>query len=224
MDVEPTKAAREDRDDLDNARVGAEASEEDEPWYKSAGPGLITGAADDDPSGVGTYSANGAQFGYFLLWLVPLCIPLMIAVQEMCGRLSAITGNGLAAVIKEHYPRWLLYSSMGLLISANVFNVFADLNVMAASSKMLWGLPVPVGLGLFTLILVAAQVLIPYRIYSRFLKWLCLALLGYVFVALTPRAHNDWRAIATNLVVPHINFRPDTILAIVAFLGTTISP
>src|SRR5512140_1481779 len=130
MDVDKRKKQEQDSTDLANARVGAETEEDDKPWYKSIGPGLITGAADDDPSGVGTYSANGAQFGYFLLWRVPLCIPLMIAVQEMCGRMAAITGSGLAAVIKEHYPRWLLYSCMSLLVFANVFNVYADLNVM----------------------------------------------------------------------------------------------
>src|SRR5579862_4001249 len=118
--------AVQDFEDLAAARRDPDESPEAQPWYQSIGPGLVTGAADDDPSGIGTYSANGAQFGYLLLWLVPLCIPLMIAVQEMCGRLAAITGDGLAAVIKAHYPRWLLYSCMGLLVFANVFNVFAD--------------------------------------------------------------------------------------------------
>ena len=210
--------------DLDVARNTSSSIQEKSPWYKSVGPGLVTGAADDDPSGIGTYSANGAQFGYLLLWLVPICIPLMIAVQEMCGRMAAITGNGLAAVIKQHYPKWLLYSCVSLLVFANIFNVYADLNVMAASTQMLFGLPVGVGLIVFTGILVISQILIPYRIYSRVLKWLCLSLLGYVVVAFYPGVKNNWMEIGKSLVVPHIDFKTSTILAIVAFLGTTISP
>ncbi len=132
---------QEDDGDLRAAQKTQHDCEDELPWYRCVGPGLVTGAADDDPSGIGTYSANGAQFGYFLLWLVPLCIPLMIAVQEMCGRLAAVTGNGLAGVIKDNYSKWLLYSFMALLVFANVFNVFADLNVMAASTNMLIGMP-----------------------------------------------------------------------------------
>ncbi len=210
--------------DIDVAQNTSSSVQEKSPWYKSVGPGLVTGAADDDPSGIGTYSANGAQFGYLLLWLVPICIPLMIAVQEMCGRMAAITGNGLAAVIKQHYPKWLLYSCVSLLVFANIFNVYADLNVMAASTQMLFGLPVGVGLIVFTGILVISQILIPYRIYSRVLKWLCLSLLGYVVVAFYPGVKNNWMEIGKSLVVPHIDFKTSTILAIVAFLGTTISP
>src|SRR5919199_1772459 len=98
------------------------------PLWKRIGPGLITGAADDDPSGIGTYSTAGAQFGYGLLWLGLLCTPLMIAVQEMCGRIGAVTGKGLAAIIKEHYPRWMLYGAVALLCLANTMNIWADLN------------------------------------------------------------------------------------------------
>src|SRR5438067_495634 len=111
------------------------------PWWRKLGPGVITGAADDDPSGIGTYSIAGAQFGYGLLWLTPLCLPLMIVVQEMCGRIAEITGEGLAAVIKKHYPGWILWGAVVLLFVANTINVWADLNVMAASAKMLFGLP-----------------------------------------------------------------------------------
>src|SRR5450432_1585671 len=128
-----------DAQDLEKAQQASADVAEDAPWYKSIGPGLVTGAADDDPSGIGTYSATGAQFGYLLLWLVPFCIPLMIAVQEMCGRIGLVTGQGLASVIKQHYPKWLLYSSVLLLVGANVINIYADLNVMAASTRMLFG-------------------------------------------------------------------------------------
>ena len=221
---ENKRGVERDFHDLDAARDSVAVSEAKTPWYKNVGPGLVTGAADDDPSGIGTYSANGAQFGYVLLWLVPICIPLMIAVQEMCGRMAAITGQGLASVIKQNYPKWLLFSCVSLLVFANVFNVFADLNVMAASTKMLFGLPFSLGLLLFTAILVASQILIPYRIYSRVLKWLCISLLGYVVVAFMPGVKNNWTEMSKSLFVPHFDLKTGTILAIVAFLGTTISP
>ena len=193
-------------------------------WFHRLGPGLITGAAGDDPSGIGTYSSNGAQFGYALLWLVPLCLPLMIAVQEMCGRLGAVTGKGLAAVIKKFYPRWILFASVFLLIIANIFNIYADLNVMAASSNMLWGIPFGWALSLLAAIIALVQIIIPYRTYVKILKWLCLALLGYVIVVFLPGVEHNWPAIAHSLVIPHLALGGDTVMAVVAFLGTTISP
>ena len=224
--INPIRRAKDvqDFEDLGATRKSLDQCSDDKPWYKAIGPGLVTGSADDDPSGIGTYSANGAQFGYGLLWLVPLCIPLMIAVQEMCGRLAAITGNGLAGVIKANYSKWLLYSCMGALVFANVFNVFADLNVMAASAKMLFGFPFWIWLILFTVILVASQILVPYRIYAKVLKWLCLSLAGYAVVVFMPGVKNDWGAMGRGLLIPHFDLNPETILAIVAFLGTTISP
>src|SRR2546421_691174 len=161
-------------------------------WWRKLGPGLITGAADDDPSGIGTYSIAGAQFGYGLLWLTPLCLPLMIVVQEMCGRIAEITGEGLAAVIKKHYPRWILYSALFLLFAANTINVWADLNVMAASAQMLFGLPEWLWLTIITGAILLLEILIPYRIYVRYLKWMCLALVAYVVTALLPSVHLDW--------------------------------
>jgi len=224
VDDDKARQKEQDLEDLEAARKDPEECTDQRPWYQCVGPGLVTGAADDDPSGIGTYSANGAQFGYLLLWLVPFCIPLMIAVQEMCGRLAAVTGNGLAGVIKANYPKWLLFSCMGTLCFANVFNVFADLNVMSASAKMLFGLPSTFWLILFTAILVATQIFIPYRTYAGVLKWLCLSLLGYAIVVFMPGIKNDWAAIGKGFVIPHLDSKPDTILAVVAFLGTTISP
>lgn len=218
------EAIKEDLEDLQSARVDSEGTLEKQPWYKNIGPGLVTGAADDDPSGIGTYSANGAEFGYALLWLVPICIPLMIAVQEMCGRMAAVTGEGLAAVLKAHYPKWLLFGCTGLLLIANIFNVYADLNVMAASTKMLFGLPTWAGLLVMTALLVSSQILIPYRVYSRILKYLCLALAGYAIVAFMPGVKHDWAAMGRGLVIPRFDLSTDSVLAIVAFLGTTISP
>src|SRR3984957_250317 len=145
---------REDDEDLSRAQVETSSSATPRPWWKRIGPGLITGAADDDPSGIGTYSVTGAQFGYTLLWLVPFSLPLMIAVQEMCGRVGIVTGKGLAAGIKQHYPKWLLYSSVALLIGANVINIYADLNVMAASAKMLFHGPFVIWLAAITTVIV----------------------------------------------------------------------
>ena len=215
---------QKDHDDLTGARKNIHESESPKHWYNGVGPGLVTGAADDDPSGIGTYSQCGASFGYGQLWLVPFCIPLMIAVQEMCGRVGVITGNGIAAVIREHYPKWLLYSSLGLLLLANTLNVYADLNMMAASAKMLLGLSQVLWLTVITAVLIGLQILMPYRVYSRVLKFLCLALLAYVYVALLPGTHTNWGKVFHSLVVPSWSMKLDYLLGAVAFLGTTISP
>jgi len=215
---------KKDIEDLGKAQSHATPRFEKVPFWKQFGPGLITGAADDDPSGVGTYSVTGAQFGYLLLWLVPFCIPLMIAVQEMCGRISLITGQGLASVIKQHYPKWLLYSCVTLLIGANVINIYADLNAMAASAQMLFGLSQTFWLVAFTATICAAVILIPYRQYVRVLKWLCISLGAYVLVVFLPGMKNDWKAIASHFFVPTWSNRPEFILVVVGFLGTTISP
>src|SRR5579862_6140259 len=216
--------SREDRQDLQNARQIEAATEPHKPWYRTFGPGLVTGAADDDPSGIGTYSITGAQFGYGLLWLVPVCIPLMIVVQEMCGRIAVVTGKGLAAVIKQHYAKWLLYGSLILLVGANVINIYADLNVMAASAKMLFHGPLVMWLTVITAGTVIAQILIAYRHYVRVLKWLCLALLAYVVTALLPSVHNEWGQIARHFITPSWSWRPEFLMTVVGFLGTTISP
>ena len=213
-----------DAQDLALAREARSAADEDKPWWKSVGPGLITGAADDDPSGIGTYSVTGAQFGYLLLWLVPFCLPLMIAVQGMCGRIGVVTGKGLAAAIKEHYPRWVLYGSILLLVGANVTNIYADLNVMAASAQMLFHGSFVAWLSLISAGIIIMQIVIPYRFYVRWLKWLCLALLGYVVTAFMPSVHNDWVQIARHFFIPEWRNNSAFILTVVGFLGTTISP
>jgi NRAMP (natural resistance-associated macrophage protein)-like metal ion transporter len=210
--------------DLAEARKDQKTKPKDKPWYASIGPGLITGAADDDPSGIGTYSQSGASFGLGQLWLVPFCIPLMIAIQEMCGRLGAVTGKGVAGVIKDHYPKWLLWGVLALLFGANVLNVYADLNVMAASAKMLFGLPIGFWLTVMAAALVGLEIGLPYRTYSRALKWLCLSLVAYAVVALGSGVHNDWSKILHSLFVPTWSMKTDYLLAATAFLGTTISP
>ena len=188
------------------------------------GPGLITGAADDDPSGIGTYSVAGAQFGYQLLWLAPMCVPLMIAVQEMCGRAALVTSKGLSAIIKEHYSRWLLYGVLTLLVGANTINIYADINIMAASMKMLFGLPFVLWATVLTIGMVVAQVAISYKHYVKFLKYACLSLLAYMVIAVLPNVHVNWSSVVHHMVIPHWSSKPGYILTVVGFLGTTISP
>ena len=191
-------------------------------WYL-LGPGLTTGAADDDPSGIGTYSQTGAQYGFQLLWLAPITFPMMAIVQEMCARIGLVTGRGLAGNIRVHFPRWVLYSSTLLLFAANTFNIGADLGAMAAATKIL--IPeldtalLVIGFAMLSLLL---QIFTPYARYARYLKWLALVLLAYVASALL--AHLNWSEVLTSTVVPRITFNKDQFLLICAILGTTISP
>lgn len=190
--------------------------------FKSLGPGFITGAADDDPSGIGTFSQTGALFGYTQLWLVPYALPFMIAVQEMCGRIGATTGNGLAGVIREHYSRTLLWSAVTLLLIANTVNIGADLGAMAASVELLVPIPASVSLAIITVFTLALQILVPYPAYARFLKYLALSLLSYVVAAFIIK--QDWSLILQSTIVPHIVMSKEYVLNLTAILGTTISP
>ena len=148
------------------------------------GPGIVTGAADDDPSGIATYSQAGAQFGFGTLWTLLLTLPLMIAVQEACMRIGAVTGKGLAAVIRDTYPKKVLYPIVLLVVAANTFNIGSDIGAMAASAQLL--LPrVPFGLLAvgFVLVILMLEVLVSYRTYVRILKWLAMALFAYLITA-----------------------------------------
>lgn len=186
------------------------------------GPGVVTGASDDDPSGIATYSQIGAQFGFGMLWTVLLSLPLMTAVQEICGRLGRVTGKGLAANLKEHFPRWFLVSIVGLVVVANVINIAADISALGAAVALM--LPGP---GIYysvvlTLISIALQVFVPYHRYISVLKWLTFSLLSYVvavFVVDVP-----WREVAWATVTPHLSLSSDFVTGFVAVLGTTISP
>src|ERR1039458_7688194 len=164
------------------------------------------------------------MFGYQLLWLAPVCVPLMIAVQEMCGRIALVTSKGLSAIIKEHYPKWLLYSVLLLLIGANTINVYADINIMAASMKMLFGLPFELWATVLTIGMVVAQITVPYKHYVKFLKYACLSLFAYVVIAVLPRVHVDWYSVVHHMVIPHLSLTPEYVLTVVGFLGTTITP
>jgi NRAMP (natural resistance-associated macrophage protein)-like metal ion transporter len=215
----------EDHEDIQNAQTeGQDQRSRNKNPLLRIGPGMITGVADDDPSGIGTYSVAGAQFGYQLLWLAPVCVPLMIAVQEMCGRVALVTSKGLSAIIKEHYPKWLLYGVLMLLIGANTINVYADINIMAASMKMLFGLPFSLWATVLTIGMVVAQIIVPYKHYVKFLKFACLSLLAYVVIAVLPKVHVNWHSVFYNMAIPQWNSSPGYVLTIVGFLGTTISP
>lgn len=189
---------------------------------RSFGPGFITGAADDDPSGIATYSQTGAIFGYAQLWVVPFSLPFMIAVQELCGRIGMVTGKGIAGVIKSRYPRSILYASLVLLLAANVMNIGADLGAMAASLQLVTPLPYWLLLGGTTIFIVALQVYVPYPSYARLLKYLTFSLLAYLAVAIF--AKQDWGQILRSTIVPHVAFDREYLMNIAALLGTTISP
>lgn len=190
--------------------------------FGKIGPGFVTGAADDDPSGIATYAQTGAIFGYGQLWLVWFTAPFMIVIQKMCGRIGMVTGKGLAGVILEHYSKKVLYVTVSLLVIANTINIGADLVAMASSAQMLIGLPFLFWLVLITASIIILEVFIPYRTYSRILKYLALTLFSYVLVALVIRL--DWKMIFYSTLIPNIEFSADYLLNIVAVLGTTISP
>ncbi|HEY3361128.1 MAG TPA: divalent metal cation transporter, partial [Methanosarcina sp.] len=186
------------------------------------GPGFITGAADDDPSGIATYSQTGAIFGYEQLWLVWFTAPFMIVIQQMCGRIGMVTGKGLAGVILEHHSKKVLYLTVSMLVIANTINIGADLVAMASSAQMLMRLPFIFWLILITGSIIVLEVFVPYRVYSSILKYLTLTLFSYVLAALVVRL--DWGMILQATLTPHIEFSADYLLNIVAVLGTTISP
>jgi len=186
------------------------------------GPGLITGASDDDPSGIATYSQAGAQFGYDLGWTLLFSFPLMCAIQEISARIGRVTGRGIAGNLKLHYPRWILYGLMFLLIVANTLNLGADLGAMAAALRLLIGgnaLIYVAGFGILSLLL---QIFVRFARYVSVLKWLTLSLFAYVGVACV--VHVPWGTMAYHLVVPQFSFHADYFTVVVAVLGTTISP
>ena len=190
--------------------------------WKKIGPGFVTGAADDDPSGIATYSQTGAIFGFSQLWLALFSFPFMVFIQQMCGRIGIVTGKGLAGVIKTHYSKPILYISVSMLLITNTVNIGADLGAMAASAKMLLGLPTFFWLLLTTGVILILEIFVPYRIYSKILKYLALTLFAYVITAFIVKA--NWGIILKSTVFPQIKFSSDYLLNVVAILGTTISP
>ncbi|WP_175824365.1 divalent metal cation transporter [Burkholderia sp. BCC0419] len=191
-------------------------------WVRRLGPGLITGAADDDPSGIGTYSQAGAQFGFELLWALLLTYPLMTAIQLVSARIGRVTGKGLASNMRTHYPPWLLYGTVVLLITANVINIAADLSAMGAAVNLLLPGPQQLYIVCFGGVSVVLQVFVPYDRYSRLLKWTALTLLAYVAVALIVPVR--WPEVGRAIVQPHAQLSAAYLTTVVAVLGTTISP
>lgn len=191
-------------------------------WLKKLGPGLITGAADDDPSGIATYSQAGAQFGFSMLWTVWLTYPLMVGIQVVSAKIGRVSGQGLSANIRQHYPAWLLYTIVWLLLIANTINIAADVDAMANALKLMTGGPAhwyAIGFGVISLLL---QIFIPYKRYVRILKWLTLALLAYVATLFV--VHIPWTQVLINTLLPHFSWKTAYITTVVAVFGTTISP
>ncbi len=192
-------------------------------YWKDLGPGLTTGASDDDPSGIATYSQAGSQFGFQLLWMAPFTFPLMAIVQEMCARIGLVTGIGLAGNIRIHFPRYVLYICTALLFFANTLNIGVDIGAMAKATQLI--LP-KFSFGtlifFFAFLSLGLQIFVSYEKYARYLKWLALILLAYVFSAFMVKL--DYKELIRNTIIPTIVFSKEQVFLICAILGTTISP
>ena len=186
------------------------------------GPGLITGASDDDPAGIGTYSQAGAQLGYGIGWTMLLTFPLMAAIQEISARVGRVTGRGISGNVCRNYPGWVLYVVVTLLFTANTINIAADLAAMADATKLLVGGHAILYVALYGVVSVAAQIFLDYKRYVAVLKWLTLSLFAYV--AALAFAHISWKQALAGVLLPRVEWSTDYLTTIVAILGTTISP
>lgn len=191
-------------------------------FLKRLGPGFITGASDDDPSGIVTYSQTGALFGFGQAWTSLFSFPLMAVVQEMCGRIGLVSGKGLAAVIKQNYSKRILYISVSLLLLANTINIGADLGAMAAVANLIFGLPFFFWLFFIVLVTLSLEIFISYKTYSKYLKYLTFALFSYVLSVFVIKI--NWLDVLKSTLIPHFEFSKVYVLNIIAILGTTISP
>lgn len=191
-------------------------------YLKTLGPGIITGAADDDPSGIGTYSMVGSTYGLGLTWLALYLLPMMSAIQETVARIGIVTGKGLTKALGKHYGRKILYPLILLLLIANTINIGADIGAMVASAQLLYPVNFTVGAIILTLLMLFLEIKFSYHRYSKFLKWLTLSLLAYIITGFIIKP--DWIAIASSMVVPKITFNAAFMMAMVAVMGTTISP
>lgn len=191
-------------------------------YFKRLGPGIITGAADDDPSGIGTYSQVGAAQGLSLLWMAPFLLPLAVGVQEATARLGLVTGKGLGTLIRERFHRSVLVGAVVLLVSANTLNIAADLASMGAALDLLVPIPAEIGVVLFAVVMAVAEVLVPYHRYSRVLRWFALSLVAYVAVLAV--VHVSWGTVAARTFLPRVRFDAATMIALTAIAGTTVSP
>jgi NRAMP (natural resistance-associated macrophage protein)-like metal ion transporter len=195
-------------------------------WFRKAlkifGPGLVTGAADDDPSGIATYSSVGAQFGYTMLWTMPLIYPFMAGIQEISARLGRVTGRGVAGNIRQFYPAWMLYVIVASLLIANIINIGADIGAMGAAVNLLVGGPTLLYCVLFAVLSVLLEVYISYETYSAVLKWLAFSLFAYVGTVFVVQV--NWTEALKGTFIPNISLKREYLAALIAVLGTTISP
>ena len=191
-------------------------------FWKSIGPGLVTGASDDEPSAIATYTIAGAKFGYSMLWIALFSLPLMVTIQEMSARIGRISNKGLAGNMKKHYPRWMMMSIAVLIVSANTINIGADMSGMAQAVAMIAPLPEKITAVAITLLILGAILIFPYQKIFTIFKWLALTLFAYVFASFT--VHQDWPKIFYNLFVPNIIFSKEYLVVLIAFMGTTLSP
>ena len=191
-------------------------------YFHRIGPGLITGAADDDPSGIGTYSQVGAAFGFSMLWSTFAALPLAVAVQEATARLGLFSGKGLAALIKQEFSKWVLYVALVLVVSANSFNIGADLGSMAAATRLIIPLPHVSLVVAFAVLMAIIEIVLPYHQYSRVLRWLCVSLLSYIAVLFIINV--SWFDVVSEIISPSLSFNKTSIAALIALFGTTISP
>ncbi len=191
-------------------------------FFRKLGPGITTGAADDDPSGIATYSQTGAQFGYSQLWLALYMLPLLIAVQEICARIGAVTGSGIATIVKEHYSKKLLYPIALLILIANTINIGADIGSMAEAARLIFPIHFLVLILFFAVFILGMEIFFSYKLYSKILKWLCVSLFAYpitIFLVKQP-----WATIFKATFLPHIELNFQFLFIVTAVLGTTISP
>jgi NRAMP (natural resistance-associated macrophage protein)-like metal ion transporter len=200
------------------AKFGTQVKE----LLKIAGPGIITGAADDDPSGIATYTQTGAQFGYGQLWTALLILPMLIAVQEACARIGAVTGKGISAVVKERYSKKVLYGMLALILVANTINLGADLGAMGAVAQLIVPVNFTVLVLFFTATILILEIFTTYKTYASILKWLCVTLFSYVITVFLVK--EPWMTILRATFVPHIEFTPAFFFIITGVIGTTISP
>jgi NRAMP (natural resistance-associated macrophage protein)-like metal ion transporter len=219
MGTQAAKLRTESRRTRDSAKSSSGGAID---FLRKLGPGLVTGASDDDPSGIGTYSQVGARFGYGLLWTMVFSYPLMTAIQEICARIGRVTGVGISGNLRKNYPKPLLYSVLFVVSAANVFNLGADIGAMGAAMQLV----LPGSISLFIVILgagsLAAILLVPYSTYAKYLKWLTVSLFAYVGVVFF--VHVPWGSVISAAFQPHIELSKDYLTALVAVLGTTISP
>src|SRR6202049_4751614 len=191
-------------------------------FFANLGPGLVTGAADDDPWPIGTYWVVGAAYGYAPLWTALVTFPLMAGVQLMCARLGMVTGRGLAAAVRIYYPRWVLWASCSILVIANVINIGADLGGMAEATQLITGIRSLIWIPVYALFILGLVFWASYKMIARIFKWLTLVLFAYVFASFY--AHVDWTHALMVTLVPHLEWSRGFLAVLVAILGTTISP